>query len=409
MKISLSAACLLALAACHSPASREAASIDAGNALQCVNPSSPYEKVRTADGVELPASARRAKYPAVVDTTGWPPKPWPEGMHWVPAGRYKMGGVGTRARRDEFPVHDVSVDGFWIDATEVTNAQFRAFVEATGYVTTAEQKPEWEQLKQQLPPGTPRPDDSRLIAGALVFTPTNGPVKLDDWSQWWRYVPGADWRHPAGPDNYIAANKEYDDHPVVQVSWYDAVAYCKWAGKRLPTEAEWEFACRGGMKDKEYAWGDQFHAEGRYMANLWQGGFPYKNEMLDGYYTTSPVGSFPPNGYGLFDMIGNVWEWTSDWYATDTYKEDAKTQCLNPHGPAESYDPGDPYVPKKVVRGGSFLCDEGYCSSYRPSARMRTDAYTGENHTGFRTVIKQADWIAQCRAKDKNKGVIARK
>jgi formylglycine-generating enzyme required for sulfatase activity len=308
-----------------------------------------------------------------------------------------MGGVGQRARRDEFPAHAVRVDGFWIDVTEVTNEQFREFVSRTGYVTTAEKKPEWEQLKAQSPPGTPRPDDALLIAGSLVFKPTSGPVKLNDWSQWWAYVPGADWRHPSGPANTIAGHHEFDTHPVVQVSWYDAVAYSQWAGKRLPTEAEWEYACRGGLSGKEYAWGDELTVNHQYMANLWQGGFPYENTTLDGFYATAPVASFPPNNYGLFDMIGNVWEWTADWYSTDTYaqNEEKGSGCINPTGTSTSYDPGDPYVPKKVVRGGSFLCDEGYCSSYRPSARMRTDAYTGQNHTGFRCVMTQAQWLVK--------------
>ncbi|MGN6509174.1 MAG: formylglycine-generating enzyme family protein [Chitinophaga sp.] len=396
MRTSLKTACLLLFAACGQPASQQAGT-DAGREMQCVNPTSPYEHVQLSNGESMPAPARRQRFAAEPDTRHWPPKPWPQGMHWVSAGHFKMGGVGRKARKDEFPAHQVQLSGFWIDATEVTNAQFREFVKATGYVTTAEQKPEWEQLKAQVPPGTPKPDDALLVAGALVFTPTPGPVKLDDWSQWWRYVPGADWRHPVGPAQDISQNPEYDDHPVVQVSWYDAVAYCEWAGKRLPTEAEWEYACRGGLSEKEYAWGDELNTGGRFMANLWQGSFPYDNKVLDGYYATSPVGSFPPNGYGLSDMIGNVWEWTADWYRHDTYTGDAETKCVNPSGAKESFDPGDPYVPKKVVRGGSFLCDESYCSSYRPSARMRTDAYTGENHTGFRCVMTQEQWAARQR------------
>ncbi|WP_206614411.1 formylglycine-generating enzyme family protein [Chitinophaga barathri] len=404
MKTSLKTACLLLLAACQQNSSKQA-STDAGNEMQCINPSSPYEKVQTSNGTAMPVSNRRNKFTATPDTRNWPAKPWPQGMHWVAAGDFKMGGVGHKARKDEFPAHKVQLGGFWIDATEITNAQFREFVSSTGYVTTAEKKPEWEQLKEQVPPGTPRPDDALLVAGALVFTPTPGPVKLDDWSQWWRYVPGADWRHPVGPSQDISNNHEYDDHPVVQVSWYDAVAYCEWAGKRLPTEAEWEYACRGGLSEKEYAWGDEVTAGNRFMANLWQGGFPYENKVLDGYYGTSPVSSFPPNGYGLSDMIGNVWEWTADWYRNDSYTANAETtQCINPTGAKKSYDPGDPYVPKKVVRGGSFLCDESYCSSYRPSARMRTDAYTGENHTGFRCVMTQEQWAARQR---KDKDVLA--
>jgi formylglycine-generating enzyme len=309
----------------------------------------------------------------------------PAGMVWIASGTFMMGTNDERSSPNERPAHLVEVQGFWIDEHDVTNAEFGKFVEATGYVTTAERKPDWEELKEQLPPNTPKPDDSVLVPGSLVFTPTSGPVPLDDLSAWWRWVPGADWRHPEGPASSI---KGRENHPVVQVSWYDAVAYARWAEKRLPSEAEWEYAARGGLQGKRFAWGDEFRPNGKYMANTWQGLFPVKDSGEDGFVGTSPVGSFPPNGYGLYDMAGNVWQWCSDWYRVDSYIEAAsKNLCRDSGGPAESYDPGDPYSPKRVVKGGSFLCNPTYCESYRPSARRGTPPDTGSSHTGFRCVI----------------------
>ncbi len=295
-------------------------------------------------------------------------------MAYIPAGTLMMGGDNNQARADEFPKHPIALQAFWIDRTEVTNTQFRQFVEATHYVTTAEQKPDWNALQQQLPPGTPKPAEEKLVPASLVFIPPDHPVPLDDISQWWAWVPGANWRHPRGPDSNIQG---LDNHPVVHVSWYDAAAYCKWAGKRLPTEAEWEWAARGGLTNKIYPWGDEFVDVGTVKANTWQGEFPNKNSLRDRYYYTSPVKTFPANGYGLYDMAGNVWEWVADWYRSGYSNTD-------PHGPATSYDPDEPYAAKKVLRGGSFLCNEAYCSGYRVAARMKSTPDTSMEHVGFR-------------------------
>jgi formylglycine-generating enzyme len=309
----------------------------------------------------------------------------PPGMAWIPGGAFLMGTNDKESFPDERPAHLVQVQNFWIDQHDVTNVEFFKFVEATGYITTAERKIDWEDLKKELPPGTSKPDDSSLAPGALVFKPTSGPVPLDDLSAWWRWVRGANWRHPEGPESSIQGR---ENHPVVQVSWNDAVAYAQWAGKRLPTEAEWEFAARGGLEAKRYVWGDEFKPGGKYQANTWQGIFPVRDSGEDGFAGTSPVESFPANGYGLYDMGGNVWQWCSDWYRADSNMEAAsKNVCRNPVGPAESYDPGDPYAPKRVVKGGSFLCNPDYCESYRPSARRGTPPDTGSSHTGFRCVI----------------------
>jgi sulfatase modifying factor 1 len=309
----------------------------------------------------------------------------PPGMVWVPGGEFTMGSDDPEAAPAERPSHRVRVDGFWMDVTEVTNAQFRRFVEATGYTTTAERPVVWEQLSKALPPGTPKPPDDRLVPGSLVFTPPVHPVSLDDQSGWWRWVPGANWRHPEGPDGTIVGK---DDHPVVHVSWDDAVAFTKWAGKRLPTEAEWEFAARGGLEARKYAWGDVFQPGDRPLANTWQGRFPDMNTRDDGFDRTAPVKSFPPNRYGLYDMIGNVWEWCADWYRPDIYRRDSgRAVVANPAGPAASFDPNEPYQPKRVTRGGSFLCSPNYCSNYRPSARRGTATDSGMSHLGFRCAM----------------------
>lgn len=310
-------------------------------------------------------------------------------MVWIPGGEFMMGSDTKLAKANERPAHKVRVSGFWMDQNDVTNKQFAAFVKATGYVTTAEQKPDWETLKVQLPPDTPKPSDDKLVAGSMVFVGTKTAVPLDDYSRWWRFVPGADWRHPQGPNSNIIGK---DDYPVVQVSYYDALAYAKWAGKRLPTEAEWEFAARGGKDQSNYIWGDEFQPQGKRMANTFAGSqFPIVDAAYKNKIGTTKVGSYPPNGYHLYDMAGNVWQWVADWYRADAFAQEAEnTVTINPHGPKDSYDPADPSAvvnaPKRVIRGGSFLCDENFCMSYRPSARRGVDPYNPMSHIGFRLV-----------------------
>ena len=308
----------------------------------------------------------------------------PPGMVWIPGGEFSMGSTGGEP--NETPVHTVRVKGFWMDETEVTNAEFRKFVEATGYVTQGE--------KGFDPKDYPTAPPGKLEAGSLVFQKTDGAVPLDDHMRWWGFVPGAHWRHPEGPGSDIDGK---DDHPVVCISWDDASAYAKWAGKRLPTEAEWEFAARGGLKNATYAWGEQFSPGGELRANLWQGDFPHENTAEDGYPSTAPVKSFPPNGYGLYDVSGNVWEFVRDWYDPDYY---IRSPEFSPSGPSmeEVLDPsrrirfGSDPRPQlateahKVIRGGSFLCNDCYCKGYRPSARQIADMITTTNHTGFRCV-----------------------
>ena len=283
-------------------------------------------------------------------------------MAWIPGGTFWMGSEDFYP--EERPVHQVTVDGFWMDAHQVTVAEFRRFVKDTGHVTTAEIAPDPAQY--------PGADPALLVPGSLVFTPTSGPVPLDDFTRWWSFTPGADWRHPEGPGSNIGGRER---HPVTHVSWFDAQAYAEWAGKDLPTEAEWEFAARGGLDGAEFAWGDELAPDGRLMANTWQGDFPYLNLATDGFERTSPVAAFPPNGYGLHDMIGNVWEWTSDWWS-DKHQADAPKACCipeNPRGGREegSYDPAQPQIriPRKVLKGGSHLCAPNYCRRYRPAAR----------------------------------------
>jgi formylglycine-generating enzyme required for sulfatase activity len=306
-----------------------------------------------------------------------------DGMVLIPGGVFNMGGDNGQASPDEYPKHKIRVDSFWMDVTEVTNAQFSEFVKATGYVTTAEKAPLWEDLKKDLPPGTPRPPDSMLIAASLVFTPTQGPVDLNNFANWWRWQKGADWRHPQGPGSNIDGRANF---PVVHISWYDAQAYCKWAGKRLPTEAEWELAARGGLEDAIYPWGNEPLKSGHTKCNSWEGDFPFRNEQRDGYFTSAPVRTYGANGYGLHDMAGNVWEWCSDWYDAAYYALLQNATTVNPKGPQKSYDPEEPATPKKSLRGGSFLCNDTYCSGYRVSRRMKTSPDTGLEHTGFRCV-----------------------
>jgi formylglycine-generating enzyme required for sulfatase activity len=311
--------------------------------------------------------------------------PAPKGMVWIPGGEFSMGSTvesegicglpGTT--RDALPVHRAYVDGFWMDATEVTNEQFEEFVKATGYITIAERTP----TKEEFPDAPPE----NLVAGSTVFTPTPGPVPLNDYFQWWRYQHGANWRHPDGPGSDLEQKEKY---PVVHIAFDDAVAYAKWAGKRLPTEAEWEFAARGGETGKLYAWGDEFHPSGKFMANTFQGRFPVKDEGKDGFAGIAPVAKFPPNRYGLYDIAGNVWEWCSDWYRPDYYAQLAPLGDVarNPKGPDTPFDPAEPTEKKRVHRGGSFLCTDQYCTRYLVGTRGKGEITTGSNHVGFRCV-----------------------
>jgi formylglycine-generating enzyme required for sulfatase activity len=304
------------------------------------------------------------------------------GMVWLEGGTFRMG--SDRHYPEEAPAHGVRVDGFWIDRTPVTNRQFREFVKATGHVTVAEIPPEPKDYPGALP--------HMLRAGSLVFTPPKHAVDLADWSQWWRFKFGADWRRPYGPHSSIAG---LNDHPVVHVAYRDAEAYSRWAGKELPTEAEWEFAARGGLEGAEFAWGDEFAPGGRQMANTWQGGFPLENTCLDGFARTSPVTAFPPNGYGIHDLIGNVWEWTTDWFSAQHEADAAKPCCVpeNPRGGREeqSYDPCQPQIriARKVLKGGSHLCAPNYCRRYRPAARHPQPVDTSTSHVGFRCVVRK--------------------
>jgi formylglycine-generating enzyme required for sulfatase activity len=321
-----------------------------------------------------PALTQSAWLPKINDRK--PPEPAPAGMLWIPGGQFWMG-AAEDYMADARPWHRVYVDGYWMDQTEVTNEQFARFVKATGYVTVAERKPRAEDYPRAVP--------ENLVAGSVVFSPPDHPVELDNHYRWWSYVPGANWRHPEGRQSDI---KDRMKHPVVHIAYEDAVAYCDWAGKRLPTEAEFEFASRGGLDRKRYDWGDDFMPGGKHMANTFQGHFPDTNTSEDGYRSTAAVGSFPANGYGLFDMAGNVWEWTSDWYRADYYQNLAASGEIasNPKGPTDSLDPSEPGVRKRVQRGGSFLCTDQYCARYIAGGRGKGELDTGTNHLSFRCV-----------------------
>lgn len=309
-----------------------------------------------------------------------------ENMIFIPGGTFNMGARDDQfARPDEYPVHPVKVSSFFMDLHPVTNEQFRKFVEETGYITTAEKDIDWEEFRKQLPPGTAKPADSLLEASSLVFTPTNHRVNLNDVSNWWTWVRGANWRHPEGPGSTIEGK---DNYPVIHVSWEDASAYAAWAGKRLPTEAEWEYAARGGNDDYIYSWGFERVNQGTPKANSWDGEFPFYNSQQDGFNLLAPVMQYSANNFGLYDMAGNVWEWCADLYHHDYYQTfDTEKIAVNPQGPSTSYDPLEPNVRKRVIRGGSFLCNDSYCSGYRAAARMKSTEDTGMSHIGFRCVI----------------------
>jgi formylglycine-generating enzyme required for sulfatase activity len=310
------------------------------------------------------------------------PQPDTDAMVWIEGGTFRMG--SEQFYPEERPVHRVKVDGFFIDRHPVTNAEYARFVADTGYKTMAERKPD-----PKLYPGAP---PEMLVPGSMVFFPTAGPVDLRNVAHWWRWVPGACWKRPLGPGSSV---RGLGRHPVVHVCYEDAKAYCDWAGKELPTEAEWEYAARGGLDGARFVWGDKHMPEGRPMANTWQGRFPWENLGIDGYERTSPVGAFPPNGYGLFDMAGNVWEWTHDWYRA-RHPDDPQKACCTPQNPRggakeQSYDPGQPHVPipRKVLKGGSHLCAPNYCFRYRPAARQPQMVETGMSHLGFRCVRRK--------------------
>ena len=334
-------------------------------------PASPPTDAHAGHAAPAPAAT-----PAPAINTGPAPTPAPEGMVWVPGGQFWMG-CDDCGMPDALPAHLVSVNGFWMDRTPVTNAQFERFVAATKYVTVAERPLDPRQF-----PGVPR---DKLVPGSAVFRPTETPVALDNPLQWWRYTPGANWRQPEGPGSDV---KKRADHPVVHVAYEDVVAYATWADKRLPTEAEFEFAARGGLDRHKFPWGNELTPGGKPVANTWQGRFPAKDQGEDGYLGTSPVTAFPPNGFGLLDMGGNVWQWCADWYRPDTYatRAQANTAVHDPKGPADSYDPQEPGTAKRVLRGGSYLCTDQYCARYLVGSRGKSEVSSGTSNLGFRLV-----------------------
>ncbi|MCM5663129.1 formylglycine-generating enzyme family protein [Galbibacter mesophilus] len=344
--------------------------------IQCKN---KEEKESTAEVIEK-------ETPAPLITEKPKDVATPEGMVWIPGGNFTQGARDNDkfALNQEKPAHPVRVDGFFMDETEVTNDEYAKFVEETGYVTVAERKIEWEEIKKQVPPGTPKPHDSLLQPGSLVFKKTKNSVpNLYDFSQWWEWKIGADWKHPKGPGSSIEG---MGDYPVVHIAYEDAIAYCEWAGRRLPTEAEWEWAAHGGSKNSMYAWGDDVNKLND-QANTWDGEFPTRNDEKDGFENKAPVKSFPPNSYGLYEMSGNVWEWTQDWFNINYYKELLEQgEVTNPQGATKWYNPNTPLSQERVIKGGSFLCSDSYCASYRISARMATSLDSGQEHLGFRTV-----------------------
>ena len=339
-----------------------------------------------------PVSSMSTSFEPTIVSNAVAPGSVPEGMVWIPGGEFSMGAndppdmdeVGMKATEDARPIHRVYVDGFFMDQTDVTNAQFEAFVKATNYITVAERTPRAEDF-----PGAPA---ENLVAGSVVYSPPDHPVHLDNHFQWWSYVHGANWRQPLGPKSDIKGKENY---PVVHIAYEDAQAYANWAGKRLPTEAEWEFAARGGMAGEPFVWGEEFCPGGKWMANTHQGHFPINDTGADGFVGIAPVAQYAPNSYGLYDMAGNVWQWTSDWYRPDYYQRlvAAGGVARNPKGPDSSFDPSEPGQPKKVHRGGSYLCTDQYCSRYIVGTRGKGEPSTGTNHIGFRCVKPVSDML----------------
>lgn len=381
-----------------------------GLALYTRSPASAAMSVHSADHVAAsstptvgqPAAAaapepapKSASFLPTVANAAPAPGAAPQGMVWITGGEFSMGAqdppdmneVGMQATKDSRPIHRVYVDGFFMDKTDVTNAQYAEFVKATGYITVAEKAPRAEDF--------PGASPENLVAGGVVFAPPDHAVALNDHFQWWSYVKGANWRHPTGPNSSVKGKENY---PVVQIAYEDAAAYAKWAHKRLPTEAEWEFAARGGLAGKPFVWGDEFRPKGKWMANTYQGHFPNQDSGTDGFTGLAPVSQYAPNGYGLYDMAGNVWQWTSDWYRPDYYAQLAAAGGVarNPQGPAAPFDPAEPTEKKKTHRGGSFLCTDQYCSRYMVGTRGKGEVSTGTNHLGFRCVsAKSASGVSK--------------
>ncbi len=370
--------------------------------LSACEPSQPTGSTDGGSGSSSSSATGGGADPAPGDTTPGddkqPDGPAPPGMVWVPGGEFAMGGDDDKARADEKPIHQVRVSGFWMDVTEVTNAQFRKFGEETQYVTISEKGLDRQASTSRLRPGVPPPSDQDLAPGSLVFRPPPG-VTVRNHNQWWQFDPGANWQKPTGKGSDI---KGKDDHPALHISWVDAHAYCNWAGKRLPTEAEWERAARGGKDQLPYIWGKEKYPKGKHMANIWQGNFPQENLEVDGYVHSAPVKSFPPNDFGLYDMAGNVWEWTSDFYHPDFYQvQKVMGVTVNPLGPAAGFDPRyvqnrrlRPDAPQYVMRGGSFLSADSYSTGYRPSRRMKAAPQETLMDLGFRCVMTRQKWEA---------------
>lgn len=374
-RISLLTLCMCLIAQNHSAGTQSVSAQDSSPQIspaQCDRGMSRHS-LQAVALVEKPESAAPAEFGG---SNGASKDVQDDRMVLIRGGRFWM---GTNHMEDAQPVHQVEVKGFWMDRTDVTNEEFAHFVKATAYVTIAERPLDPKEF--------PNLASDELTPGSVVFTPPPGPVPLDQPLAWWRFVRGANWRHPEGPNSNLRGKEKY---PVVQIAWPDAVAYAKWAGKRLPTEAEWEFAARGGHDRQDYPWGNDLNPNGKWMANTFQGHFPDHNTAEDGYAGISPVASFPPNDFGLYDMSGNVWQWVSDWYRPDYYAQFRSNDVtIDPKGPADSFDPQEVGVAKRVQKGGSFLCTDQYCARYMPGARGKGDPETGTNHLGFRCVRTQ--------------------